>query len=225
VVPAKILRVAVDVSLAFLILSLLFGKAAAQDTASDHQPLTVVLHVFNQAQLVASDLARAENEATNIYKAAWIRLLWVNVDAEALHPQSEALNLSMLLLGREAAQRKISEGGLGGDVLGRAARATARGYIFSHRIGAIVAEYSRQQIMRGALTGDFGLVLGRVVAHELGHLLLPIDDHADAGLMRATLDLSGAQPRFTREQVRLIHETIRADLAAKRPATRHPPRE
>jgi hypothetical protein len=215
VAPAKILRVAVDISLVFLILSLLFGKAAAQGTATDHQPLTVALHVFNQAELMASDLSRAENEATNIYKAAWIRLLWVNADADTFQPHADALNLSMLLLGREAAERKISESRLGGDVLGRAARATARGYIFSHRIAAVVSDYSRQQIIRGALGGDFGLVLGRVIAHELGHLLLPIDDHADVGLMRPSLDLSPAQLRFTREQVRLIHQTIRADRAAK----------
>lgn len=64
-----------------------------------------------------------------------------------------------------------------------------------------------------------GLVLGRAVAHEIGHYLLQSNAHADRGLMRATIDAyEFANPRS--DSFRLADDT-RALLAA-RPAAAQP---
>ena len=68
-----------------------------------------------------------------------------------------------------------------------------------------------------------GVMLGYVIAHELGHLLLPPNSHSAAGVMRGMIDLqlaSERQLRFTPEQGAVILgrlAELRAYTAAARP--------
>ena len=173
--------------------------------AAQGEQMTVVLHVSDYAHLSPSDLKGAEDEATRIYLTADIKMVWVNPGAAESEERAAALHLNVLLLDREMAQRKIDGGHIGQDVLGKATHDTARAYIFCHRIAAAV-DYSR----------DFRTALGRVLAHEVGHLVLPVSSHSGIGIMRAVVDLYGTPPQFTRDQVSTIHETIAADLRATR---------
>ena len=60
-------------------------------------------------------------------------------------------------------------------------------------------------------------VLGLVIAHEVGHLLLPHGDHSSSGIMQVAFDLSVRWPqRFTREEA--AH--IRAALIARQQTIR-----
>jgi hypothetical protein len=55
------------------------------------------------------------------------------------------------------------------------------------------------------------ILLGYVIAHELGHLLLPPHSHSETGVMRACLDLELAAAKrlqFTREQGVLILKKV-----------------
>jgi hypothetical protein len=48
-----------------------------------------------------------------------------------------------------------------------------------------------------------------VIAHELGHLVLPENSHSATGIMAAGLDLRvNADPLFTPEQIVAIRETL-----------------
>ena len=52
------------------------------------------------------------------------------------------------------------------------------------------------------------VILGRVTAHEIGHLLLGTNGHAPAGLMRATWNLRLPHPsewQFTDDDAARIH--------------------
>jgi hypothetical protein len=68
-----------------------------------------------------------------------------------------------------------------------------------------------------------GVMLGYVIAHELGHLLLPPNSHSVAGVMRGMIDLqlaSARHLRFTPEQGALILRKLAAQsgyTAAARP--------
>ena len=56
-----------------------------------------------------------------------------------------------------------------------------------------------------------GLLLGYVIAHELGHLLLPAHSHSSSGLMRPDLDMERAATkklRLTADQIALIQERL-----------------
>jgi hypothetical protein len=67
-------------------------------------------------------------------------------------------------------------------------RAVAIASITSAR--RVVNEAARYQLVEhpGHLEYRLGLVLGRAVAHEIGHFLLATGTHAAQGLMRATVD-------------------------------------
>lgn len=60
---------------------------------------------------------------------------------------------------------------------------------------------------------DFWMILGCAVAHELGHLVLPVNAHAPDGIMRARWDprmitRAGGFLNFTAEQGRLLRMRI-----------------
>jgi hypothetical protein len=73
----------------------------------------------------------------------------------------------------------------------------------------VVDEAARYQLVEhpGQLEYRLGLVLGRAVAHEIGHFLLATGTHAAQGLMRATVDAG--------EFAALSTETFRLDDHAR----------
>ena len=66
---------------------------------------------------------------------------------------------------------------------------------------------------------DASQLLGHVIAHEMGHLLLPSGAHSAAGLMRPIWDLAQVQAAdqgaltFTPDQAGLIREHLRASAS------------
>jgi hypothetical protein len=56
---------------------------------------------------------------------------------------------------------------------------------------------------------DVSVVLGHVISHELGHLLLPPGSHAAVGIMRPAVDFRQiAVRRFTDEQSKLMRVAL-----------------
>ncbi len=87
------------------------------------------------------------------------------------------------------------------SVLGVAPHQTGRVYVFWDRIA------------RRAWENDVlpQIVLARVLAHEIGHHMLPLQGHSDSGIMRPSLDYrSAAPPTFTDAEA----AAIRASLSA-----------
>ena len=76
---------------------------------------------------------------------------------------------------------------------------TNRAYIFGDRIANLKISGRR----------DFEVILGRVLAHELGHLLLPGQGHSNAGLMQKQVDFRSAKVMgFTGEQRQSIQTLL-----------------
>ena len=87
----------------------------------------------------------------------------------------------------------------------------------------LASVYAESVAARSAQTGlPWAVILGRVTAHEIGHLLLGTNGHGPAGLMRATWDLRLRHPsewQFTDNDAARIHfGLLRSDgeLAAGR---------
>jgi hypothetical protein len=54
-------------------------------------------------------------------------------------------------------------------------------------------------------------VLGRVIAHAIGHVLLPEHSHAPRGIMQASLEpLSGTDRFFSTDQATLLRHLLTA---------------
>jgi hypothetical protein len=172
------------------------GAAATARSAAAQLPgLTVVLHVSNFADVSAHDLAAAETEATRVYDDIGVRLIWTE---QAMGPSADdgAPHLAILLLSQELTERKTRDQGIGDNVLGVALNVTRRAYIFRGRIARFAVRKEQ----------DGNTLLGRVIAHEVGHLLLPLDSHSTDGIMCSDLIARRARLRFNPSQ----GETIRA---------------
>ncbi len=89
----------------------------------------------------------------------------------------------------------------------------------------VVDEASRMVLLDARAPADYrlGLVLGRAVAHEIGHFLLATATHADKGLMRATVDARefagvGGEPfRLDGDASRWIRTSSRRRALRQRP--------
>jgi hypothetical protein len=98
-----------------------------------------------------------------------------------------------------------SEKGTHGEVFGKASRPTRRAQVFYDRI----YDHPMQ-------TGsNVAMLLGAVIAHAVGHLLLPAFSHSATGIMRAYWEGPVLYlPHFRGDQARTIR-TLLADAGAK----------
>jgi hypothetical protein len=171
--------------LAFTATLFIAGPAPAQDEAR-----TLVLQVDNYARLPSDVLAQAEREAARVYEAAGVRVAWIHGDDEATR-EAGGRHLVVLLLNTEMMHRKIGNDRIDADVLGTASRATGRAFVFTQRV-----------IERALSSGhEAAQLIGRVMAHEIGHLLLHQGGHSQSGIMRANLSFRTRSPAtFTKPQ-------------------------
>lgn len=171
-------------------------------SAADRGMLTVVLHVTDLAGADQGDFARARAEAQRIFDDTGVRLLWVDIAEGPGSHACEGLNLFVSFLSPYLIQQRTKQGS-GESVLGSASPSTGHSFIYSARVSELAP---RRRI-------DEGVLLGRVVAHEVGHLLLGGRDHSRAGLMTVGMetDPTGLQVLFTSKETR----AIRARLESK----------
>ncbi len=153
--------------------------AARQAPAAQDEPRTLVLHVDNYARIPSGALAHAEREAARVYRAAGVRITWVHGDDEANDCDAGGKHLRVLLLGAAMTNRKAAIEEIEPNVLGRASQQTGRAYIFTQRVVNVALQKGR----------DSEELLGRVMAHEIGHLLLREGSHSPSGIMRDHLNL------------------------------------
>lgn len=183
---------------------LLVVLAASGADGSDRPQ--VVVHVDDRAGVPAADFAAARQEVELIFSDAGIAVIW----AEGRFPAS-IIGPAAAKDGRRHVALLLVNAGEpdwpAGCTLGFAARRPAVAYAFYNR----VAELGELRPI------DVRVVLGRVIAHELGHVLLPPSAHSPHGIMRSNLDLEPVNPdRFTGEQARALRSTLSGITNARR---------
>ena len=157
---------------------------------------------MDQAEVPPDTRQRAQDVATRVFHLSGIALVWV--DAETC--QARCLTVRIVTQPVSAKSRDP-------HMLGVApSTPEARGinlWIFYPRIRAYSAE----------LGMDASQLLGHVMAHELGHLLLPYGAHSVAGLMRPAWDRAQVRAAtaglltFTPDQAGLIRERLQASAS------------
>lgn len=171
----------------------LVSHAAAEELPSSP---TVVLHLDDYVRVPAQELLFAQQEVARVFRAAGVSTVWVDRNA----PRNDGrTHLTVVILTRR--QENFAEL-QSTDVLGSAAYGSDRAYVMYQRVRQTAALHSRY----------VGTLLGTVIAHEIGHLLLPERGHSMVGLMRADVELrSLVPPEFTATQ----SAAIRTALAAR----------
>jgi hypothetical protein len=135
----------------------------------------IIVYVYDDAQIQSDTLARAEQQATSVFSNAGLGVMWVN----CVHPGiaacksgGEPVNLILRITTKIARSTNDTAFGLaylGPDGSGRYAD------VFWPRI----------EDLQVTSKLDAGLILGTVMAHELGHLLLGSNAHSVGGIMEA----------------------------------------
>lgn len=191
-------------------IALVWGSVFAwpwEPSAATESPLSATLYVYNYAELTGDDRTQAARIVTAIYAAAGIGTHWVDVCPRADCRGSQlavvpALNgpLTVIIAGDEMTPREPRS-----NVMGVAQPSGTVAYVYLSRI--------RHFAFRRDLS--LSAVLGHVIAHEVGHILLQ-EGHAIKGIMRARwdrddlLDLRQGRLLFTAAQ----RIKIRTRLAA-----------
>lgn len=167
---------------------------------SDDRP-RVFVHIENLAALPPETIAGARDELAHVFDAAGIH---VETSADPDHDQcAHQLTVHVVLLGGDRADRFIRKEHVKRKALAQANSDARRVYVFSDRVGPAVDHHAVGR-------GD---ALGLVIAHELGHVLLPARDHARTGIMQANYNVYFSyRLKFTTEE----SAAMRAFIAAAR---------
>jgi hypothetical protein len=180
-------------------MAVLIAGAAPRMAAASGPESVVVLHVADYAHVSRGVLTEAEQLAAEVYRKAGVRAVWTDGAAATAQPDG-AFHVNVVLLSKDMVVKKSQSDGIPEQVLGRAARPTRRAYIFYDRVA-----------YHAKLTGSgVPVLLGAVIAHEVGHLVLPGYSHSHSGIMRASWEVPLVRvPGFTSDQ----GTTIRSLLA------------
>ena len=151
-------------------------RAAAQSEAP-----AVRIRILDYAPIANDVIAQAQQRVTDIYESIGVQLRW-QATVRPLDPSSsgadtltEAAEFVLIVLSPNMSRRmKIAPHAVGMAIVppqggGRIA------YVLFDRVTQ-VARAARSEVTD---------VLGRVMAHEIGHLMLPDGSHSGSGLMRA----------------------------------------
>jgi len=167
------------------------------------EPLGV--YICNYGKISESSLARAKAETDAVFLSSGVRIVWRDCDESAL--ARDGLRWFLLRLRSDKPPATAGRSSL--DDMGRAfMTADGAGYIADAYFKAIQDHARRYQ-------GDAGRILGQVMAHELGHLLLG-PGHSRNSIMRAqwTLgELTGLHQRWMKFD-QLQRETIQRNVRA-----------
>ena len=140
----------------------------------------VVVRIYNQTTALSEDIGPALGTATGILDAAGVAVVWQRCDirtsaAAACAAPIHANELTIRLLASPSSPGSQKQLQLGYSVVDTGAHAGALATIYPDRVTMIAREAGTRA----------DLLLGRAIAHEIGHLLLGTTTHAATGLMQA----------------------------------------
>lgn len=149
------------------------GRGEAEESAR------VTISVYNDAEVPADVLGRAEEQAGQIFLHAGIEVFWLNcpvlaVSEDASRACREAIfpeHLHLRIVRRST--------GLKGEAMGISFQAEDGSGCYADLFYEPMEQLHRSQ------GTDVANLLGHVAAHEIGHLLLGSKSHAVAGIMHA----------------------------------------
>jgi hypothetical protein len=158
-----------------LLITLINGTLLAVPPISLTGNPQVIVSVYNDAQVPSDTLTRAEQQATSTFSRSGVDIHWLDCTHLATVPCNEVGGPQQLFLritpniAPSLNDTAFGIAFIGSDETGRNAN------VFWRRV---------KDIQKNS-KADVSLILGSVMAHEIGHLLLGSNSHALSGIMRA----------------------------------------
>ena len=136
--------------------------------------LSLVVRIHDAYGVPGDHLARARSTTEDIMKAAGVAVTWRHCPCVSLISSNE------LVVRITRASPTSTPGSLGFSLIDIGLKAGTLATVFADRVRTLSA-------VAGVGNGE---LLGRVIAHEVSHLLLGTRDHAPFGLMRGHWSVS-----------------------------------
>ena len=194
----------------WLKLRLLFGlmgtlglAANAVDGTASDKTLEIRVRVNDYAQVSQATLSGAEREAERIMGKAGLRTDWLNCPVNsklevAQDPCKEPLQPMdiVLRLIPEPQNNKYKD--------------SVFGFAVVPILASVYVNYVVERAKRDNAEFEIPMVLGNVIAHEIGHLLLGVNSHSGSGIMQQRWQPNQVRQAvtgnllFTEEQGRLM---------------------
>ena len=178
-------------AIAILLTAASWCAATSAHAADAPAALHVSVAVCDADDVPPELLDVAERIAGEVYREIGVTIDWTDSACDV-----DERGLSVNVISRQTCGAAVSD-----LTLGFAESGSSDATVLYDRVEAFAHRYHvRREVL-----------LGYVMAHELGHLLLPPNSHSPAGLMRAAIDLDLAaakQLRFTPQQGELIVRKI-----------------
>src|SRR5262245_22994544 len=190
--------------------------SSASESPAAEQTITVQIHDYSRVP--AESLSSAIGMVTRMYEGIGVRIKWKGmIRWEGRQPKyeredesHEAAQVTVIILNAKMALR----GQVAPDVLGFAA-------VPEEGMGSIAyAIYPRVRSIALEMPASEGTLLGFVMAHEIGHLMLPRRSHSETGLMHSNWDIRELSRvdlqklQFSEQQADRIRRTIEDDSRA-----------
>ena len=192
-------RATVAHALIAALLMMIGGGVAAQS------PATLIVRLYNTAAIPPDELAAARNTADAILRNPGLEVTFRQCGS-ATDSCDQPLTRSEVVV--RIIDAPPFNATLEPDAFGLTyiVKRTNRGWlatVFADRIGSAATRVGVEP----------GTLLGRVMAHEIGHLLLGVDYHGSAGVMRAewsneTLNHGGEDWRFSMAEAEQMQRVI-----------------
>jgi hypothetical protein len=196
---------------AVLFMSLLLATDVGSIDAAPRPDARVAIRTYNYAAVATDQFTAAKTEAERIFKRAGIAIDWIECrvpgsvfGAACTEPLLAGRDLMLRLTERIPTDRSRIVA-LGESMLDRDQRDGVLMTIDLFPVRAVASRTSAAMVT----------LLGRAIAHEMGHLLLRSADHPRIGLMRAlwtTDELRGLKPahwEFSSREAALMRQTLR----------------
>lgn len=149
---------------------LTFGLPAKSEAG---EPIEIQVAFIDRVGLSASEIASAQYEVTRIYERVKISLVWVGADSATGYRR-----FVVYVVSQPFDKRHKANAGVLGMAPGTKDERGKRVWVFYDRIRD-----------HASVTGvTRATLLGMVIAHEIGHLLLPYNSHTLTGLMSSGWD-------------------------------------
>ena len=194
---------------AWLILTFVIGSVPllSADERGDGE-LAVTIQIHDYCHVSSGSLTRARAVVTAMYERIGVRTEWIGVVQQpARRDDVSRIPLAqvtlIILTPKMAARGHVAEGALGFAAVPEEGMG---------RIAYAIYDRVRVTAARAAMNEDD--LLGFVMAHEIGHLMLPRGAHAETGLMRGRWDVRDFQRTdvltlgFSPEQASEIRSTL-----------------
>jgi hypothetical protein len=189
---------------------LIMAAHAATLGAASHASTAVSIRTYNYATVAVEQMSEARSEAAHIFKNAGISLEWI--ECRVPGGGAGAACTEPLLVGRDLMLRLVDRTPSPG------ARVVALGESMLDReqrggVLMTIDVFPVRAVGKGTATA-VSTLLGRAIAHEIGHLLLGSAEHPRIGLMRAVWshdELRGLKPAhwgFSSREAAVMRETL-----------------